>query len=96
MMALIAALGALAVVALAGVRLFVGPTLQDRMLGANLMIIGVVLVCAALASLARNPLWTEVAIALLLCCYALNVAALRVFRLNSLQAPLSGQAEPAP
>ncbi len=94
MIVLAAIVGALAATLLAAVRLIGGPTLQDRVLAANLIIILSAMMCAALAVLQRASSGIDVALALLLGAYAINLAVLKVFKLGTFQAALARAREP--
>lgn len=89
MIALAAIVGALAAMLLAVVRLIGGPTLQDRVLAANLIVILSAMMCGALAFLQRASNAIDVALALLLAAYAINLAVLKVFKLGTFQAALT-------
>lgn len=89
MIALAAIVGALAAMLLAAIRLIGGPTLQDRVLAANLIIVLSALICGALAALQRAPNAIDVALALLLGAYVISLAMLKVFKLGTFQAALA-------
>lgn len=93
MIGLLAALGAIAATAIAAARLFVGPTLQDRALAFNAIALMGVVICAALAAAAREAAWIDVAFALLIAVFAIDIAVLKFFRQNSFQAPLAHSQE---
>ena len=76
-------------------RLFLGPTLLDRALAANVVLIMLAVACAALGAGAGRPDWIDVSLGLALCALVLHVAALKFFRFRTFQAPLaSARAEP--
>jgi len=89
MIALIAAFGALVLLLLAAVRLFVGPTLYDRALAAKTLLVRLALVCAAIAVAAGASIWVDVALALLIGALVLLTAAAKVFRARTFQPPLA-------
>jgi multicomponent Na+:H+ antiporter subunit F len=89
MIALAAAVGSAAVLLVGLARLFMGPTLSDRALAANGVLLKCALVCAAAATASDRPDWIDAAFALVIGAVVLNVAMLKVFRLRSFQAPLS-------
>lgn len=89
MIAIAAMIGTFAAIALAAVRLLGGPTLQDRVLAANLVIVLAATLCAALATLQLKSGALDVALALLLGAYVINLAALKVFKLGTFQAALA-------
>jgi|CXWL01.1.fsa_nt_gi multicomponent Na+:H+ antiporter subunit F len=89
MIALAACMAAMAVLALSAVRLFIGPTLQDRVLAFNAVVLICAAICAAMASAAREGAWIDAAFALVIAAYAVDVAVLKFFRQNSFQAPLA-------
>lgn len=95
MIALAAIVGMLAAIALAVVRLIGGPTLQDRVLAANLILILAATMSAALAVLRGAAGATDVAFALLLGAYAINLAVLKMFKLGTFQAALARAREPS-
>jgi multicomponent Na+:H+ antiporter subunit F len=80
----IAGLGALA--ALFSVRLFIGPTLHDRLLAAQSVALMVCLAIAALAVAAGRPDWVDAAIAAALGAFAALAAACKFLRDRSFQA----------
>ena len=96
MIALIAALGASFFLALTLVRVFIGPTLYDRALAANLVVLVSAVVCAGLAAAAGNAMWLDAALALVACAFVLNLASLKFFRAGTFQAPLVRESEERP
>ncbi|HWA00127.1 MAG TPA: hypothetical protein VG841_07405 [Caulobacterales bacterium] len=86
---LVAALGVSATLALCLVRLFAGPTLYDRMLGANAAALKIAVICAALAVLAVRAEWLDTALAIVVSTFLLNAVALKFFRARTFQAPLA-------
>lgn len=89
MIALAAAALVAVALALCLTRLFGGPTLYDRVLGANAVIWKGALICAAIAVAAGNGQWLDVALALVLGAFVFNVALLKFFRIRTFQAPLA-------
>ncbi len=89
MTALAAATGVGIALLLCVVRLFVGPTLYDRTLAANGMIIKVAIIIAAMGVMVGGGAFVDVAVALVLACVVVNVAVLKFFRSRTLQAPLA-------
>lgn len=89
MIALIAAAGAALTMALALARLSAGPTLYDRALAANGVVLRGALACAALAVAFGRTAWIDVALALVLGALVLNAAALKFFRARSFQPSLA-------
>jgi multicomponent Na+:H+ antiporter subunit F len=89
MIALAVAAGVALVAALCLVRLFAGPTLYDRTLGMNSLVAKAAVICAALAVAAGRAEWIDVALALVLGGFVLNVAVLKFFRTRTFQAPLA-------
>lgn len=85
MIALIAAAGAALTMMLALVRLTAGPTLYDRALAANGVVLRGALACAALAVALGRSEWIDVALALALGALVLNAAVLKFFRARSFQ-----------
>jgi multisubunit Na+/H+ antiporter MnhF subunit len=94
LIAFAAIVGMLAATALAAVRLIGGPTLQDRILAANLLIVLCATMSAAFAALWGAAGAIDVALALLLGAYAINIAALKMFKLGTFQAALARAREP--
>jgi multicomponent Na+:H+ antiporter subunit F len=88
MIALIAAGGAGFALLLAMIRLFAGPTLYDRALGAKVMVMCAALFCAALATAAGRSDWTDAAFALVLGALVVMAAVTKMFRARSFQTPL--------
>lgn len=88
MIALIAAAGAALLMILPLVRLFLGPTLYDRALAANALIVLAALVAAAIAVAAGRADWLDTALAMIFCALVLNAASLKFFRARTFQAPL--------
>lgn len=95
MIALAAAAGACVALVLSLVRLFAGPTLYDRTLAANAIIVKAALICAAGAVLANHAQWLDAAFAFVFAAIVVNVAVLKVFRARTFQAPLAREAEDA-
>ncbi len=89
MIALAAAAGAAIALSLALVRLFAGPTLYDRALAANVIVVNTALICAAAAVAARRSEGVDVALALMFGALVVNIAVLKVFRARTFQAPLA-------
>jgi multicomponent Na+:H+ antiporter subunit F len=89
MTALAAAIGAGIALLLCAVRLFAGPTLYDRTLAANGMIIKLAIIVAAAGVVMARGAYIDAAIAFVLACVVVNVAVLKFFRSRSLQAPLA-------
>ena len=89
MIALVVAVGAAIAIGLSLLRLFAGPTLYDRTLAANTIVLTAALVCAAGAWAARRSDAIDAALALMFAALVINVALLKVFRARSFQAPLA-------
>jgi multicomponent Na+:H+ antiporter subunit F len=89
MIAAIAILALTAILAAWLIRAITGPTLHDRALGAHAAVLTGVLLAAALAALAENPGWLDLAIALLLADVLVVVGMLKVVRLRTLQSALA-------
>lgn len=89
MTALAAAIGVGVALLLCVVRLFAGPTLYDRTLAVNgLMIKAAIIVAAGGVATGRGE-FVDVALAFVLACVVVNVAVLKFFRSRTLQAPLA-------
>jgi multicomponent Na+:H+ antiporter subunit F len=89
MTALAAAIGVGVALLLCAVRLFSGPTLYDRTLAANGVIIKVAIIVAAAGVVTARGEYIDVALAFVLGCVVVNVAVLKFFRSRTLQAPLA-------
>jgi multicomponent Na+:H+ antiporter subunit F len=70
-------------------RIVIGPTLHDRMLGAHGAALTACLLAAAIAALVERPDWIDVALAILFAELVFGVAALKLFRVRSLQTALT-------
>jgi multicomponent Na+:H+ antiporter subunit F len=93
MIALAAAAGSAIALMVSLVRLFAGPTLSDRMLALNGVVIKAALVCAAAAVAANRSDWIDVAFAFVFAAIVMGAAVLKLFRVRTFQAPLSREAE---
>ena len=89
MIAIVAALLLLPVIALASVRLFIGPTLYDRALAAHVIVLLAALAGAAAAVGFHQPAAIDVAIALVVGDLVLAAAILKYFRFRSFQPPMA-------
>lgn len=89
MIALVAAAGLLAAMALTLLRLIAGPTLYDRALAAHAIVFLAALAIAAIAAYLRAPHGVDAAIALIGADLILALTTLKYFRFHSLQPPLS-------
>jgi multicomponent Na+:H+ antiporter subunit F len=89
MTALAAAIGAGIALLLCVVRLFAGPTLYDRTLAANGVIIKVAIIVAAAGVVVADGAYVDVALAFVLAGVVVNVAVLKFFKSRTLQAPLA-------
>ncbi|MEJ0023721.1 MAG: cation:proton antiporter [Alphaproteobacteria bacterium] len=70
-------------------RIWIGPTLHDRMLGAHGAALTACLLSVALAALVERADWIDVALAILFAYLVFAVAALKLFRVRSLQTALT-------
>lgn len=95
MIALAAAGGAFAALILSLIRLFAGPTLYDRALAANTIVVKAVLISAAVAVAANRAEWLDATLAFAFALIAMNAAVLKVFRLRTFQPPLARDGEGA-
>ncbi len=75
-------------------RLLIGPTLHDRLLGAQGAALTVCLLMAALAALVNRPEWIDLALVILFADLVFGVAALKLFRVRSLQTALAREPSP--
>ncbi|MES1204106.1 MAG: hypothetical protein ABUS57_21925 [Pseudomonadota bacterium] len=91
MIAVIAAGGASFLLAAAIARLLMGPTLWDRALAVQSALLKLVIVVAALALLAGRADWLDMSFALLFGLVVFNLAALKLYRMRTFQAPLTGK-----
>jgi multicomponent Na+:H+ antiporter subunit F len=87
-----AASGLALLTALFMVRLFIGPTLHDRLLAAQCVAVNACLLIAALATAAKRPDWVDAAIAMALGAFVVLAAGCKFLRYRSFQTALS----PAP
>ncbi|MBL8548415.1 MAG: cation:proton antiporter [Hyphomonadaceae bacterium] len=78
-----------AAMALALVRLFLGPTLHDRLLAAYAFALFACALVAAIAAAARRPDFVDVAIAMALGVFVLLTAAAKFLRYRSFQTALA-------
>ncbi|MEQ1817326.1 MAG: monovalent cation/H+ antiporter complex subunit F [Terricaulis sp.] len=88
MTALAAAIGVGIALLLCVVRLFAGPTLYDRTLAMNGIVIKVAIIAAAAAVATGRASLADAALAFLLASVVANVAVLKFFRSRTFQAPL--------
>lgn len=89
MTALAAAIGVGIALLLCVVRLFAGPTLYDRTLAVNGVIIKVAIIVAAGGVVAGRGEFVDVALGFVLAAVVVNVAVLKFFRSRTMQAPLA-------
>jgi multicomponent Na+:H+ antiporter subunit F len=89
MIAVIAAIGVGATLALSLVRLFAGPTLYDRALIASSVVVKAALLCAAVSVALGRTEGVDVALVLMLAAFALGAATLKFFRARTFQAPMA-------
>ncbi|MGD9982052.1 MAG: hypothetical protein AB7H66_15225 [Hyphomonadaceae bacterium] len=89
MTAIAAAAGAGIALLLCLIRLFAGPTLYDRTLAVNGLVIKLAVVAAAAAVLAARASWVDAALAFVFGLLVINVAVLKFFRARTFQAPLA-------
>jgi multicomponent Na+:H+ antiporter subunit F len=81
------------VLALSAPRVFVGPTLYDRVLGVTNACMLAALIAASLAVAAARNDWLDVSFGFVAVGFVLNVAVLKFFRARTFQAPLSNAGE---
>jgi multisubunit Na+/H+ antiporter MnhF subunit len=89
MIALAAAFGVCVLMAPTLLRLVAGPTLHDRALAANALVLQAALVCAAIAVIAGRTDWTDAAFALVFASFVTHAAILKFFRAGTFQAPMT-------
>jgi len=70
-------------------RVLIGPTLYDRLAGANVVLVALAVVCAGLSGAAGRPNAIDAALALMACVLVMNAAAVKFFRVRTFQAPLA-------
>jgi multicomponent Na+:H+ antiporter subunit F len=87
--ALAAAAGVVLTLGLALLRLFAGPTLHDRALAANSVVMKLAVIAAAASVLSGQAAWIDVALAFVFALLVMNLAMLKFFRLRTFQAPLA-------
>jgi multicomponent Na+:H+ antiporter subunit F len=92
-MALAIAAVVVAVSALALVRVFSGPTLHDRLLAFNALLVRSAIIVACLAVAARSANLLDGAFALVLAGVVFSVAALKFFSARSFQPPMASAEE---
>jgi multicomponent Na+:H+ antiporter subunit F len=89
MTALAAAIGVGIALLLCVVRLFAGPTLYDRTLAANGVIIKLAIIVGAAGVMTAQSAFVDAALAFVLASVVANVAVLKFFRSRSFQTPLA-------
>lgn len=89
MTALAAAIGVGIALLLCVVRLFAGPTLYDRTLAANGVIIKLAIIVGAAGVITARTVFVDAALAFVLASVVANVAVLKFFRSRSFQTPLA-------
>lgn len=89
MTALAAAIGVGIALLLCVVRLFAGPTLYDRTLAANGVIIKLAIIVGAAGVITAQAVFVDAALAFVLASVVANVAVLKFFRSRSFQTPLA-------
>lgn len=77
------------------VRIFIGPTLHDRLLALNASLVKAALIIAALAVASGNAAYVDTALAAVMIGLVLSVAALKLVRTKSFQPPLARLGEGA-
>jgi multicomponent Na+:H+ antiporter subunit F len=73
------------------IRLAGGPTLYDRTLALNGVVMKVTVIAAAAGVLAARAAWVDVALAFVLALLVINVAVVKFFRTRTFQPPLARQ-----
>ena len=89
MTALAAAIGVGIALLLCVVRLFAGPSLYDRTLAANGVIIKLAIIVGAAVVITAQAVFVDAALAFVLASVVANVAVLKFFRSRSFQTPLA-------
>jgi multicomponent Na+:H+ antiporter subunit F len=89
MIAIVAAIGVAATLALSLIRLFAGPTLYDRALIASSVVVKAALLCAAVSVALGRAEGVDVALVLMLAAFVLGAAMLKFFRARTFQAPMA-------
>jgi multicomponent Na+:H+ antiporter subunit F len=87
--AVAAAAGAAFALLLGLTRLFIGPTLHDRLLAATGVAMKLAVIAAAAAVLTGQAAAVDVALALVFALLVVNLAVLKFFRAHTFQAPLA-------
>jgi multicomponent Na+:H+ antiporter subunit F len=88
MIALVAGMGVALLLALALVRLFAGPTLYDRVLVLQSLVVRAAAICATIAVAWGSEAGVEAAAVLMLANFVLCTAVLKFFAARTFQAPL--------
>ncbi|MBL8545601.1 MAG: cation:proton antiporter [Hyphomonadaceae bacterium] len=70
-------------------RLFAGPTLYDRTLAVNGVVIKLAIIVAAAGVITERAVFVDAGLGLLLASVVVNVAVLKFFRSGTFQAPLA-------
>lgn len=94
MIAIVAAAGVGAMLALSLIRLFAGPTLYDRALIASSTVVKAALLCAAVAVALGRSEGVDVALVMLLAAFVLAAATLKFFKARTFQAPMAREEAP--
>ncbi|MEQ1489368.1 MAG: monovalent cation/H+ antiporter complex subunit F [Terricaulis sp.] len=94
MTALAAAIGVSIALLLCVVRLFAGPTLYDRTLAMNGVVMKLAVIAAAAAVVTGRAALVDAALAFLLASVVANIAVLKFFRSGTFQAPLTRAEKP--
>lgn len=89
MIAFAASAALVVLIALTLMRLFAGPTIYDRALAVNGVVLKAALLCATLAVAFQRSEGVEAAFVLMFGLFVLNTATLKVFRARTFQAPLA-------
>lgn len=74
-------------------RVFLGPTLYDRVLAGVAVCMHATLIAASLAVASRHGEWIDVSLGLIAAVIVFAVAVLKFFRMRTFQAPLAGAGE---
>lgn len=71
------------------VRLFAGPTLYDRTLAVNGVVMKIAIIVAAAGVITERVVFVDAALGFLLASVVVNIAVLKFFRSGTFQAPLA-------
>jgi len=95
-MFVVGAISVLGAMAMALVRLFLGPSMYDRVLAVNMFGTKVILLIAVFGFLTGRPDFLDIALAYAMINFISTIAILKFFRYWTIAAPLTIQPDPSP